>query len=122
MVSKVETGRASESLAESYLLAEGGRVLLTRNYRCKAGEVDLILEEANGRGSCELVFVEVRSRYEGSWLNGIESVDARKRRRLGQTIRHFLVGYRGRAQTLRFDILAWDGNAWVHLKNAWLQS
>lgn len=115
----------SESRALDYLLAEGTRLLLARNYRCKGGEIDLVFEEnleTDPWEMFELVFVEVRSRFSGSWQSGVESVDCRKRQRLAHAIRHFLMGYRGRAQTLRFDILAWDGSEWVHLKNALLQS
>lgn len=125
MASKVKTGRDSEVLAEHYFLSQGLRILLRRNYRCKGGEIDLIFEERfreDDWKNFELVFVEVRSRFHGSWLNGVESVDLRKRQRLSHAIRHFLMNYQGKAKTLRFDILAWDGKTWVHLKNALLHS
>jgi len=125
METTVERGRFCEVQAEKYFLAEEGRVLLGRNYRCRGGEIDLIFEESV-KGSygadVELVFIEVRFRLNGSWMNGVESVDLRKRRRLSHAIRHFLMGYQGKAKTLRLDILAWDGRSWVHLKNALLQS
>lgn len=125
METTVQRGKVCEALAEKYFLAEGRRVLLGRNYRCRGGEIDLIFEESVGecyQDGIELVFIEVRSRFDGSWMNGVESVDFRKRRRLSHAIRHFLMGYQGKATTLRFDILAWDGKSWVHLKNALLQS
>jgi Holliday junction resolvase-like predicted endonuclease len=64
--------------------------------------------------------VEVRSRGSGAWVAGVESVDHRKRSRLARTIRHFLAGYRGRAQSLRVDLLGWDDGVWTHLRNVWL--
>ena len=120
MASSTEIGKEHERLAEEFLLSAGNRVLVTRNYRLRAGEIDLILEETRSRGRIELVFVEVRVRTAASWQDGVESVDFRKRRKLIRTIRQFLAHYRGRAQTLRADILAWDGQAWTHLQDAWL--
>jgi putative endonuclease len=93
---------------------------LHRNYRCKGGEIDLVLEEEVSSGQFELVFVEVRSRGAGAWVSGVETVDFRKRLKLSRTIRYFLAGYRGRAKSLRVDLLAWDDGVWTHLRNVWL--
>ena len=61
MVTTTELGRAAETLALARLESEG-LVLLTRNYRCKAGEIDLVMLDAAAR---VLVLVEVRSRSRG---------------------------------------------------------
>ena len=58
MVTTTELGRAAESLALARL-ESAGLVLLTRNYRCKAGEIDLVMLDAAAQ---VLVLVEVRSR------------------------------------------------------------
>ncbi|MEM8741130.1 MAG: YraN family protein [Pseudomonadota bacterium] len=49
-------GLAAEEIAERAYLARGAQVL-ARRWRCRSGEIDLIVEE----GGC-LVFVEVRAR------------------------------------------------------------
>lgn len=93
--------------------------LLAKNYRRKIGEIDLIFEELLPSGEIELVFVEVRARLPGSWMNGLESVDFRKQQKLSMIISQFLVSYRGPAQTIRLDVLWWDGRNFVHFPNVW---
>ena len=120
-----EWGRAIEKKAEEYLVQKG-LVLLHRNYRVRMGEIDLIFEEMRGGSDgvpClrELVFVEVRARHKGTaWVDAVESVDWKKQRRLKRTISFFLSRYHGKAKSLRFDIMAWDGEAWTHLENVWM--
>jgi len=53
---KVEVGRLGEDLAVRYL-RELGYQILTTNYRCRQGEVDIVAREGE-----EVVFVEVRTR------------------------------------------------------------
>ena len=50
-----ETGRLGEDLALAYLLEQGYQ-LITRNFSCKLGEIDLIVTKDG-----QTVFVEVRS-------------------------------------------------------------
>ncbi|OFZ18929.1 MAG: hypothetical protein A2X94_13325 [Bdellovibrionales bacterium GWB1_55_8] len=91
--------------------------LLLRNFRCKVGEIDLILEEELPDGERELVFVEIRSRAEGSWVSALESVSFSKRRKLKRAIGMFLLRYDGRAKSARVDVLAQNGGAWEHIRN-----
>ncbi len=81
-----DRGAASEDAALEYLLAHGLR-LRARNYRCRLGEIDLILEHGD-----TLVFVEVRHRRSLAYGGAAESIDTRKRKRLLATARHYLVG------------------------------
>ena len=57
---KSETGPATEAAAERWLKQQGLR-FITRNYRCRQGEIDLVMEDTS-----ELVFVEVRYRKKRS--------------------------------------------------------
>jgi putative endonuclease len=59
------------------MLAGKGYRLVTRNWRCPVGEIDLVAEQ----GSC-LAFVEVRTRRGESLGSPEESVTRRKRARL----------------------------------------
>jgi putative endonuclease len=73
--SRIETGRLGEDAAAAYLTAAGYRIL-SRNWRCKAGELDIAAEH-NGT----LVIVEVRTRTLGSstaFGTAVESIDSRK--------------------------------------------
>lgn len=124
-----------ERAGESWLLARDlALVLLERNYRVRSGEIDLIFERRSrppSRGGAgtgggtgvlevELVFVEIRGRGPGSWTNGLESIDLRKRRRLKKAIACYLVNYRGCARSARVDVLSWDGERFSHAEDVWL--
>ena len=71
-------GRAGERLAAVQLESQGYRILET-NFRCRYGEIDLIVED-----ECDLVFVEVKMRRGTASGLPEEAVDARKQRRLLQ--------------------------------------
>lgn len=76
MADKDIFGREGEDRAARYLEALGYTVL-DRNWRCAAGEIDLVVER--GR---ELVIVEVKTRRSVSFGHPLEAIDARKRARL----------------------------------------
>src|SRR5439155_14493815 len=69
-------GRTGEAAAARHLAARGFRILETR-FRTRAGEIDLVAEEAG-----TLVFVEVKARCSLFCGRPSEAVDARKRARL----------------------------------------
>lgn len=80
-----ERGDAAEQLALEHL-ERHGLTLLARNYRCRMGEVDLIM-----RDGASLVFVEVRLRGKGAFASAAESIDARKQRRIVAAAMHYLM-------------------------------
>ena len=80
-------------------------MLVSRNYRCRRGEIDLVMRDADA-----LVFVEVRRRRSRGFGGGLDSVDARKRARLVAAAEHYLVMHRvGDDCPCRFDVVAIDG-------------
>jgi putative endonuclease len=95
--------------------------LLAKNYRWKGGEVDLVYEDRTPGQKAELVFVEVRARKSGALVDAVASITLPKQRRLARTIEHFLSRYKGPAQSIRLDVLAWDGKGWDYLKNVRLE-
>ena len=99
--STVAKGRRAEDLALAHLRRRGLK-LIERNYRCRAGEVDLVLQQAG-----TLVFAEVRSRASAAFLSPKETVDWRKQQRLARVAACFL---RARAQfaksPIRFDVVS----------------
>jgi len=76
VISRVAQGTAAEDFALRYLETRG-LILVTRNFRCRVGELDLILRDGE-----HLVFVEVRSRRHDRFGTPAESVTRRKQQRL----------------------------------------
>lgn len=96
-----ERGSHAEDLACRFLLRQGLR-LVARNYRCRRGEIDLILHDAGN-----LVFVEVRYRRQDRYGSGLESVDRRKQRRISLCAAHYLLRHPQQAnRPARFDVVA----------------
>jgi putative endonuclease len=102
---RVDLGRRGEAIAAAALERAGYRVA-ARNFRCPAGEIDLVVS----RGPT-LVFVEVRSRRGDRFGSGLESVDARKRRRLCRAAAAYLQRLPEAPRAVRFDVVAIDWSA-----------
>lgn len=98
--STAELGASAEESACRYLLDQGHQ-LLARNYRCRYGEIDLIM----GDGST-IVFVEVRMRSRTDYGSGAESVDARKQGRLLRSAEHYLKRHGKLLASCRFDVVS----------------
>lgn len=99
-------GKAAEQRAEQFLLAQGLRTV-TRNYRRKTGEIDLIMQD-----NATLVFVEVRLRCNIHCGNGSESVTPLKQRRLIRTAQWYLLEHNTvNEPTCRFDVVAYDSRS-----------
>lgn len=94
-------GKAAEDLAASYLIDRGLK-LVTRNYRCRFGEIDLILHD--GRTT---VFAEVRLRGSQHFGGAAASVTAQKQQRLIATAQHYLTGQHT-PPICRFDVVTLD--------------
>lgn len=107
-------GADAERAAEFWLQSQGLRTL-ARNYRCRHGEIDLIMLD----GDC-LVFVEVRLRSRSDFGGADASVDARKQRRIALAAQHFLLCQpRWQLAPCRFDVLAARStDAWQWLRDA----
>lgn len=93
-------GDHAEQLAERWLLQQG-LCTLARNYRCRMGEIDLIMRDGQ-----RLVFVEVRWRSGNDYGGALASVTPRKQQRLVRAARHYLARHpRAAALDCRFDVL-----------------
>lgn len=108
----LQRGGQAEALASRFLQKKGLK-LCERNYRCKTGEIDLIMELGD-----QIVFVEVRMRRNPSFGTAAETVDRRKQQRLIRTAQHYLQRYRFDNRPCRFDIIAIDGDQQIE----WLQN
>lgn len=107
-------GADAERAAEHWLAARGLHTL-ARNYRCRRGEIDLVMRD----GDC-VVFVEVRLRSRGDFGGASASVDGAKQRRLIVAAQHFLLGQPAlRDAPCRFDVVAGSGrDDWQWLRDA----
>ena len=80
----MKAGAQAEQTAAQYLQRQGLR-LLQSNYRCRFGEIDLILKDRES-----LVFVEVRLRSRSDFGGAAASIDARKQQKLILAAQHYL--------------------------------
>ena len=103
-MTRIGQGRQAEQQACNFLQAQGLR-LVEKNYRCRHGEIDLIMRDGEG-----LVFVEVRYRHGGSFGGALASIDVRKQRKLISTALHYLQARRQRCSA-RFDVIAIGANS-----------
>jgi putative endonuclease len=100
-------GREAEALAERWL-ASLGYVTLARNHATRRGEVDLVC-----RDGAVICFVEVRSRSGSLQGSPLETVDARKARRVVAAATDWAARHGALDGALRFDVVAvtLDGGA-----------
>jgi putative endonuclease len=97
-------GQSAEARAET-LLQSRGLTLVARNWRCRFGEIDLIMRDGD-----TLVFVEVRLRSRSDFGDAAASVTPAKQKKLIATARQYLSGLK-HMPPCRFDVVAISGQA-----------
>ncbi|MBT8102685.1 MAG: YraN family protein [Gammaproteobacteria bacterium] len=98
-------GDRAEQKALGFLVRQGLKPV-TQNFRCRSGEIDLIMLH----GDC-LTFVEVRYRKSTRFSPPASTVDPRKQRKIVRTAALFLSSMQRYARhTMRFDIVAISGD------------
>lgn len=96
---KTLLGRSAEAHAERFLESQGLK-RVTRNWRCRFGEIDLIM-----RDQTTLVFVEVRMRSSAAFGGAAASVTASKQRKLLAAAKLYLSNL-PEMPPCRFDVVA----------------
>lgn len=110
----LKTGLVAEEQARAYLISQGLH-WVESNYRCRWGEIDLIMQEQN-----YLVFVEVRARSSRSFGGALASVNYAKQRKLARAATHYLASNkRYDKQPVRFDVLGIEGK---ELQIEWIKN
>lgn len=99
MHTKDALGRYGEDLAVR-VLRERGMTILSRNWRCAVGELDIVARD----GDC-LVVCEVKTRRSLSHGSPAEAVGPRKMRRLRELSMHWLDEHGIYVPTIRFDVV-----------------
>lgn len=101
-----EKGRVAEEKALAYLQEQGFK-LVSKNYSCRLGEIDLILRDKES-----LVFVEVRSRASAQFGGGIASITYAKRQKIIKSALHYLMVHKEFSKcAMRFDVISIDGTS-----------
>ncbi len=98
-----EKGAYYESKAEKYLVNQGLKPV-TRNYWCKLGEIDLIMQDQD-----TLVFIEVKYRKDLGFGGAVEALTQSKLRKLKNAINHYLQQNQLQNLPLRVDFVAING-------------
>ncbi|WP_219417839.1 YraN family protein [Pseudonocardia nigra] len=100
MAAKDVLGRRGEDLAARYLERQG-LVVLSRNWRCRHGELDVVATDA-----WQLVVCEVKTRSGTRFGGPAEAVDRRKAARIRRVTQAWLAAHHVRWCEIRFDVLA----------------
>jgi len=90
-------GLEAEKLAATFLLKHGLK-LVTQNYHCRFGEIDLIMKDAE-----VLVFIEVRLRTNNKFGGAGASITMQKQHKLITTAQHYLQQHGD--NVCRFDVI-----------------
>jgi putative endonuclease len=93
-------GAHGEELAARWY-GQRGYAVLARNWRCRAGELDLVL----GRAGL-VVFCEVKARTTVAFGSGAEAVTAAKQARLRRLAAEWLAVTRHERTVVRFDVVS----------------
>ncbi len=103
-------GNDAEARAREYLECQGLRTL-QRNYLCRAGEIDIIMQHRD-----TLVFVEVRYRRHDRFGSALESVTRNKQQKIIRAAKHWLGSEKRHDSPCRFDVLAITGEAMAQIE------
>lgn len=97
-------GPDAEQVALDFLLGHH-LTLLARNYRCRFGEIDLIMQDGE-----TMVFIEVRLRTSERFGGAAASITASKQAKLLSTARHYLAQLQ-HEPPCRFDAVLLSGRS-----------
>ncbi len=93
-------GARGERVAARFLKRARYRIL-TRNYRCPAGEIDIIAADGD-----MLVFVEVKTRCSNESADPEINVTHTKQRQIERVARYYVQSRSAHAQPCRFDVVS----------------
>jgi len=113
-----EAGNIWEEVAESFLVEQHNLLPLTRNFHCRAGEIDLIMNDDG-----VICFIEVKYRKSNQFGGAISAVTSKKQQKLTKTAQFFLQqrGLNEYNTNCRFDVVAIEGGS-HHPQITWLKN
>jgi putative endonuclease len=92
-------GIAAEQLAATFLMQHGLK-LITQNYHCRFGEIDLVMQDGK-----TLVFVEVKLRSSNQFGGAAASITPQKQQKMILTAQHYLQTQKLGDVPCRFDVI-----------------
>ncbi|GEM_PF-121924 len=106
---KKKLGRAGEEEAVHFLEARGYRIL-EKNYRCRLGEIDLIVEKKRGQES-SILFIEVKTRRVLDTVSPLELIPYGKQYHISRVAQHYVMTKRCQDIAADFALLVvdWSG-------------
>ena len=106
-------GETAEQQALVYLQQQGLQ-LVCSNFRCKQGELDLVMRDGDA-----LVIVEVRFRQSEQFGGALASITPQKQARIVAATQHYVIINRLSHLAIRFDVVALSGTGQINwIKNA----
>lgn len=111
-------GKVAERLARTFL-EQQGLTFIMENYRCRTGEIDLIMQDGE-----ELVFVEVKFRSKNQYGTAIEFFHPNKKRKFESAVMHYMQekGFNPSIIPHRIDLVGIDGKGQQQQNINWLKS
>ena len=109
----LQKGDNAEQQALNYLKKQGLN-LVCSNFRCKAGELDLVMKDG-----ATLVIVEVRFRKSEQFGGALASITRQKQARIVAATQHYVIINNLSHCAIRFDVVAISGDSRINwIKNA----
>lgn len=100
----ITAGLVAEEHARQYLVTQG-LTWVESNFRCRLGEIDLIMRHKE-----YLVFVEVRARASRTFGGALESITIHKQKKILKTASLYLLSSRlHNTVPIRFDVVCIEG-------------
>ena len=99
MITTKSIGDYGEQIAKAFLIKNGYSILET-NFRGKSGEIDIIAKQRDF-----LVFVEVKTRKNDTYILAREAVTPAKQKKIRSTAREFVFNNKINYKFIRFDVI-----------------
>lgn len=100
MINRQSVGKMGEDIAVDHLEKQGYQIL-SCNYRCTFGEIDIIALDKD-----ELVFIEVKTRTNTNYGLPYESVTKTKQQRIRKIAIHYVQEMHPSIYNFRFDVIS----------------
>ena len=111
-------GSEAERFARTFL-EQQGLTFIMKNYRCRTGEIDLVMQDDD-----ELVFVEVKYRSKSQHGSAVEFFHASKKRKFESAVMHYMQekGFNPSVVPHRIDLVGIEGKGQQQQNINWLKS
>lgn len=98
-MNKKDKGKIGEEIAEKYLKGNGYKII-EKNFRTRFGEIDIICEK-----NLNLIFIEVRTKRESSFILPEESLTKKKIEKLKKVALEFISSQCKKYKEIKFEFI-----------------